>query len=93
MGRWDTRIDQESEDGGCGSRSSARGDGWHMYMGFVKCHTNIKSGSLKSHLYGLAHFILTQVLWINVKSVKCSSAWMPVARGLKLAMRYRKVKI
>ena len=37
MGRRNTRIDQESEDGGYGSSASARGDGWHMYMGFVKC--------------------------------------------------------
>ena len=35
---------------------------------------------------GLAHFIFTQTLWTNVKSVKYSSAWMPVARVLKLAM-------
>ena len=42
MGRRNTRIDQEREDGGYGSRSSASGDGWHMYMGFVKCHTNKK---------------------------------------------------
>ena len=41
----------------------------------------------KEPLMGLAHFILTQILWTNVKSVKCSSAWMPVARRLKLAMR------
>ena len=27
---------------------------------------------------GLVHFILTQILWTNVKSVTCSSAWMPV---------------
>ena len=52
------------------------GDGWHMYMGFVKCKK--KSGPLRSHLWFLAHYILTQVLWTNVKSVKCSSAWMPV---------------
>ena len=49
MGRRNTRIDQEREDGGYGSRSSARGDGWHMYMGFVKCER--KSGLLKSHLW------------------------------------------
>ena len=42
MGRRNTRIDQEREDGGYGSRSSARGDGWHMYIGFVKCHTKKK---------------------------------------------------
>ena len=47
-----------------------------------------KSGLLKSHLcMGLAHFILTQLLWTNDRSVKCCSAWMPVARLLKLAMR------
>ena len=40
----------------------------------------------KELLMSLAHFILTQVLWTNVKSVKCSSAWMPAARGLKLSM-------
>ena len=39
MGRKNTRIDQEREDG---SRSSASGDRWHMYIGFVKCHTNKK---------------------------------------------------
>ena len=48
MGRRNTRIDQEREDG---SRSSASGDRWHMYIGFVKCHTNKKSGLLKSHLW------------------------------------------
>ena len=42
MGRRNIRIDQEREEGGCGSRSSASGDGWHMYMGFAKCHTNKK---------------------------------------------------
>ena len=47
MGRRNTRIDQEREEGGCGSRSSARGDGWHTYMGFVKCEKKI----LKSHLW------------------------------------------
>ena len=41
----------------------------------------------KEPLMGLEHFILTQVLWTNHRSVTCSSAWMPVARGLKLAMR------
>ena len=74
MGRRNTRIDQESEEGGHGSRSNASDDGWHMYMGFV----NNKKWSSKEPLMGLAHFILTQVLWTNVKSVKSSSAWMPV---------------
>ena len=37
MGRRNTRIDQEGEERGYGSRSSASGDGWYMYMGFVKC--------------------------------------------------------
>ena len=40
MGRRNTRIDQEREEGGYGSRLSASGDDWHMYMEFVKCHTN-----------------------------------------------------
>ena len=45
-------------------------------MGFVKCEK--KKGPSKEPLMGLAHFILTQVLWTNDRSVKCSSAWMPV---------------
>ena len=45
-------------------------------MGFVKCEK--KKWSSKEPLVSLAHFILTQVLWTNVRSVKCSSAWMPV---------------
>ena len=38
MGRKNTRIDQEREDG---SRSSASGDGWHMYMGFVNSRKKV----------------------------------------------------
>ena len=68
MGRRNTRIDQVREDGGYGSRSSASGDGRHMYMGFVKCHTK-KKWFFKEPLMGLAHFILTQVLWANDRSV------------------------
>ena len=45
----------------------------HMYMGFVKCHTNEKWFS-KEPLMGLANFILTQVFWTNDRSV-------PRARG------------
>ena len=48
MGRRNTRIDQEREDGGYESRSSARGDGCYMYIGFVNAR---KSGFLKSHLW------------------------------------------
>ena len=48
----------------------------HVYMGFVKCEK--KRWPSKKPLMGLAHFVLTQVLWTNVKSVKCSSAWMLV---------------
>ena len=39
MGRRNTRIDQEREEGGYRSRSSPSGDGCaHVCMGFVKCH-------------------------------------------------------
>ena len=41
MGRRNTRIDQEWEEGGYGSRSSASGDGWHMYMGFVNSRKKV----------------------------------------------------
>ena len=87
MGRRSTRIDQEREDGGCGSRSSASGNGCAHVYGICKMPHQYKKWFSKEPLMGLAHFILTQVFWTNVKSVKCCSAWMPVARGLKLAMR------
>ena len=75
MGRRNTRIDQEREEGGYGSRSSASCDDCaHVYMGFVKCHTNKEKWFPKKPLMGLAHFILAQVFWKNDKSVKCSSA-------------------
>ena len=56
MGRRNTRIDQEREDGGYESRSSARGDGCYMYIGFVNAR---KKWLSKEPLMGLAHFILT----------------------------------
>ena len=42
---------------------------------------------LQRATYGFGTFYFNTGTWTNVKSVKCSSAWMPVARGLKLAMR------
>ena len=49
MGRRNTRIDQEREEGGCGSRSSASGDGCAHVYGI--CKMRKKSGLLKSHLW------------------------------------------
>ena len=67
MGRRNTRIDQEREEGGYGSRSSASGDGCAHVYGICKMpHHKWFS---KEPLMGLAHFVLTQVLWTNDRSV------------------------
>ena len=53
----------------------------HMYMGFVNATLIKKWFSKEPCTYGFGTGTLT-----NDRPVKCSSAWMPVARGLKLAM-------
>ena len=51
MGRRNTRIDQEREEGGYGSRSSASGDGCAHVYGICKMPYYKKSGPLRSHLW------------------------------------------
>ena len=55
MGRRNTRIDQEREEGGYGSRSSPIGDGCAHVYGI--CKMLKKSGLLRSHLwFGTLYF-------------------------------------
>ena len=72
MGRRNTRIDQEREKGGYGSRSSTSGDGCaHVYW---KCKMREKKKWPSIATYGFGTFYFNTGTLANDRSVKCCSA-------------------